>query len=89
MDMNELQGKVLKVSLARPQRGPVQGAGNRAGGLKGLVSDLYADLPLIVWETEEWLRTNTKPVAENGGSAAKSSGAGANGDAKDEDAMEE
>jgi hypothetical protein len=30
MDMNELQGKVLKVSLARPQRAPVQGAGNRA-----------------------------------------------------------
>jgi hypothetical protein len=31
MDMNELRGKVLKVSLARPQRAPVQGAGNRAG----------------------------------------------------------
>ncbi|PVF97783.1 RNA-binding domain-containing protein [Serendipita vermifera] len=30
MDMNELKGKVLKVSLARPQRAPVQGAGNRA-----------------------------------------------------------
>jgi len=34
MDMNELRGKVLKVSLARPQRGPVQGAGNRASTLK-------------------------------------------------------
>jgi len=31
MDMNELRGKVLKVSMARPQRAPVQGAGNRAG----------------------------------------------------------
>jgi len=44
---------------------------------------------LIVWETEEWLRTNVKPLAESGGSAAKSSGVGADGDAKDEDAMEE
>jgi len=30
MDMNELEGRVLKVSLARPQRATVQGAGNRA-----------------------------------------------------------
>lgn len=31
MDMNELEGRVLKVSLARPQKATVQGAGNRAG----------------------------------------------------------
>jgi len=30
MDMNELEGRVLKVSLARPQKANVQGAGNRA-----------------------------------------------------------
>ncbi|KAG8825368.1 hypothetical protein FRC19_011605 [Serendipita sp. 401] len=55
MDMNELAGKVLKVSLAKPQRAPVQGAGNRA-----------------IWETEEWLTTNVKPLAESGGIASKS-----------------
>jgi len=31
MDMNELKGKVLKVNLARPMKGPVQPMGNRAG----------------------------------------------------------
>jgi len=30
MDMNEMQGKVLKVNLARPSKGPTPG-GNRAG----------------------------------------------------------
>jgi len=30
MDMNELRGKVIKVNLARPMKGPAQGAGNRA-----------------------------------------------------------
>ncbi|TRM62474.1 hypothetical protein BD626DRAFT_49629 [Schizophyllum amplum] len=30
MDLNELRGKVIKVNLAKPQKGPVQGAGNRA-----------------------------------------------------------
>lgn len=34
MDMNEFRGRVLKVNLAKPQRGPVQGAGNRAGTCK-------------------------------------------------------
>ncbi|KAG8829948.1 hypothetical protein FRC17_005742 [Serendipita sp. 399] len=55
MDMNELAGRVLKVSLAKPQRAPVQGAGNRA-----------------IWETEEWLTANVKPLAESGGVGAKS-----------------
>lgn len=31
MDMNELQGRVLKVNLARNVKLPTQGAGNRAG----------------------------------------------------------
>ncbi|TFK76411.1 RNA-binding domain-containing protein [Pluteus cervinus] len=30
MDLNELKGKVIKVSLARPMRGPIQPLGNRA-----------------------------------------------------------
>ncbi|KXN89234.1 Peptidyl-prolyl cis-trans isomerase E [Leucoagaricus sp. SymC.cos] len=30
MDMNELRGKVLKVNLARPMKGPIQPMGNRA-----------------------------------------------------------
>ncbi|GBE81955.1 hypothetical protein BKA93DRAFT_801584 [Sparassis latifolia] len=30
MDLNELNGRVLRVNLARPMRGPTQGAGNRA-----------------------------------------------------------
>jgi RNA recognition motif-containing protein len=36
MDMNELEGRVLKVSLARPQKVNVQGAGNRAGASLGI-----------------------------------------------------
>lgn len=31
MDLNEMRGKVLKVNLARPMKGPVQPMGNRAG----------------------------------------------------------
>jgi len=30
MDMNEYRGHVLKVNLAKPQKTPIQGAGNRA-----------------------------------------------------------
>lgn len=36
MDMNELEGRVLKVSLARPQKVNIQGAGNRAGASLGI-----------------------------------------------------
>ncbi|KAF9783873.1 RNA-binding domain-containing protein [Thelephora terrestris] len=50
MDLNELQGKVLKVNLARHTKAPIQGLGNRA-----------------VWESEEWLKENAKPLAESGG----------------------
>jgi peptidyl-prolyl isomerase E (cyclophilin E) len=31
MDMNEMNGRVLKVNLARPQKTPAQLGGNRAG----------------------------------------------------------
>lgn len=50
MDMNELRGRVLKVSLARPLKGVQQPAGNRA-----------------IWESEEWLRQNAKPLSSGGG----------------------
>ena len=30
MDLNELNGRVLRVNLARPMKGPTQAAGNRA-----------------------------------------------------------
>ena len=30
MDLNELNGRVIKVNLARPMKGPMQQAGNRA-----------------------------------------------------------
>lgn len=43
MDMNELKGKVLKVNLARPMKGPVQPMGNRAGMF--ISFSLYAHLP--------------------------------------------
>ncbi|KIY72145.1 RNA-binding domain-containing protein [Cylindrobasidium torrendii FP15055 ss-10] len=50
MDMNEMNGKVLKVNTARPMMTPMQLGGNRA-----------------VWESEEWLKQNVKPLAESGG----------------------
>jgi hypothetical protein len=31
MDLNELRGRVIKVNLARPMKGPAQLGGNRAG----------------------------------------------------------
>lgn len=34
MDLNELQGRVLKVNLARHTKAPIQGLGNRAGSSK-------------------------------------------------------
>jgi len=49
MDMNELEGRVLKVSLARPQRATVQGAGNRAGMSLGIISHhLALHIPMHV-----------------------------------------
>ncbi|KII88467.1 hypothetical protein PLICRDRAFT_110365 [Plicaturopsis crispa FD-325 SS-3] len=50
MDLNELRGRVIKVNLARPMKGPSQVGGNRA-----------------IWESEEWLQQNAKPLAESGG----------------------
>ena len=62
-------GRVLKVNVARPNRGLFQAPNsNRAGVYCGL-------LPICVmlrtsnkvWESEEWLRQYVKPLAESGG----------------------
>ena len=34
MDLNELNGRVLRVNLARPMKGPLQPQGNRASALR-------------------------------------------------------
>lgn len=39
MDLNELRGRVIKVNLARPMKGPVQLGGNRAGTLSRMTAD--------------------------------------------------
>ncbi|EGN95945.1 hypothetical protein SERLA73DRAFT_185386 [Serpula lacrymans var. lacrymans S7.3] len=55
MDLNELRGRVLKVNLARPMKGPVQpGGGSRA-----------------IWESEEWLQQYAKPLAQSGGAQGR------------------
>ncbi|EIW59977.1 RNA-binding domain-containing protein [Trametes versicolor FP-101664 SS1] len=82
MDLNELNGRVLRVNLARPMKGPLQPQGNRA-----------------IWESEEWLQKNVKPLGESGGHALRAqtaAGGGAPGEEgeaeeghEDENAMEE
>lgn len=68
MDLNELQGRVLKVNLARHTKAPIQGLGNRAGSSKFVRSSIFCpDLLRLVWESEEWLKENAKPLAESGG----------------------
>jgi peptidyl-prolyl isomerase E (cyclophilin E) len=79
MDMNELEGRVLKVSSARPQKATVQGAGNRAGLFSGFISPLSGlaypkTCPLLVWESEEWLKQHIKPLSESGGVKGKIAG---------------
>ncbi|KDQ07902.1 hypothetical protein BOTBODRAFT_588044 [Botryobasidium botryosum FD-172 SS1] len=49
MDLNEMGGRVLRVNLARPMKGPMVGSNNRA-----------------IWESEEWLKANAKPVGHTG-----------------------
>ncbi|KAF9479774.1 RNA-binding domain-containing protein [Pholiota conissans] len=51
MDMNELNGRVLKVNLARPMKAAaLNPQGNKA-----------------IWESEEWLKEHVKPLAQSGG----------------------
>jgi len=68
MDLNELQGRVLKVNLARHTKAPIQGLGNRAGSSKFVRSSTFhSDLFCLVWESEEWLKEHAKPLSESGG----------------------
>ncbi len=66
MDLNELQGKVIKVNIARPMKGPIQPLGNRAGRCSVYFSLVERRLELV-WDSEEWLREHAKPLAESGG----------------------
>lgn len=47
MDLNELRGRVLKVNLARPMKGPSQMSGNRAGATSATKS-WFAPLDLTI-----------------------------------------
>jgi RNA recognition motif-containing protein len=72
MDMNELQGRVLKVNLARPMKAALNPQGNRASAfdLPILVINtgmLTRYLLYTVWESEEWLKEHVKPLAQSGG----------------------
>lgn len=87
MDMNEFRGRVLKVNLAKPQKGPIQGAGNRAGaslhGRSFLKIECYPSF--TVWETEEWLQNHAQHAANREDRRARTPDAAEKGD----DAMEE
>jgi peptidyl-prolyl isomerase E (cyclophilin E) len=72
MDMNELQGRVLKVNLARPMKAALNPQGNRASAFDLPISVTeyrHADgiLLIAVWESEEWLKEHVKPLAQSGG----------------------
>jgi RNA recognition motif-containing protein len=47
MDMNELRGRVLKLSLARPLKGTQQPAGNRASELCILSRGVMLSVPFF------------------------------------------
>ncbi|KAG9049684.1 hypothetical protein FS837_009448 [Tulasnella sp. UAMH 9824] len=74
MDQNELQGKVLKVNLAKPMKGPgVQALGNRA-----------------IWESEEWLKMyGTKAAGPGYGPPSKADAAKLADDGEDGEDGEE
>lgn len=76
MDMNEFRGRVLKVNLAKPQRGPVQGAGNRASTCETdlawpVIFVTYVSSTIPVWESEEWLQTHAQHAAGREGVKAR------------------
>lgn len=106
MDLNELRGRVLRVNLARPQKMALQGSGNHASPypisplpfisyFRIRILKLTCFVSLIVWESEEWLRENAKPLGQSGGVGARAairsgSGEPENADGEDgEEAMEE
>ena len=68
MDMNELRGRILKVSLARPMKGVTPATGNRPSKSCSLVCSVLLMRPFIsVWESEDWLKQHAKPLAGSGG----------------------
>jgi peptidyl-prolyl isomerase E (cyclophilin E) len=67
MDMNELRGRILKVSLARPMKGVAPPTGNRASEQCPLVCNVLLNTPRLVWESEEWLKQYAKPLSGSGG----------------------
>ncbi len=71
MDLNELKNRVIRVSLARPQKTPMAGLGNRPSELSSRPSILrkitLTAYFITVWESEEWLTQHTKPLAQSGG----------------------
>ena len=71
MDMNELQGRVLKVNLARPMKGALQPNGNRASKCSRFFFSIFLMLMFLfyisVWDSEEWLKEHVKPLAQSGG----------------------
>ncbi|KAJ6630832.1 RNA-binding domain-containing protein [Mycena sp. CBHHK59/15] len=83
MDLNELQGRVIKVNLARPMKGLTQ----QPGGNRASTSPSPA-----VWESEEWLKANALPLGKSGGVQgrnAKSEDTIEEETAEDANAMEE
>jgi RNA recognition motif-containing protein len=72
MDMNELRGRILKVSIARPMKGVTPATGNRASKSYSLACDVLLNGPFIsVWESEDWLKQYAKPLAGSGGEGEK------------------
>lgn len=68
MDMNELRGKILKVSIARPMKGVTPATGNRASESCSHVCCTFAnEASFSVWESEEWLKQYAKPLTGGGG----------------------
>jgi RNA recognition motif-containing protein len=47
MDMNELRGRILKVSIARPMKGVTPATGNRASKSCSLVCGAFANEALL------------------------------------------
>jgi peptidyl-prolyl isomerase E (cyclophilin E) len=67
MDMNELRGRILKVSLARPMKGVPRRLATEQVSQCPFVCDVFLNTPHLVWESEEWLKQYAKPLSGSGG----------------------
>ncbi|KAG8886667.1 hypothetical protein FRB99_004377 [Tulasnella sp. 403] len=79
MDLNELRGKVLKVNLARPMKGPVAGLGNRAIWETEEWLKNYGTKP-----TEAASASNKQGTGDEGPMEESTEGAGEGGDDMEE-----